>query len=208
MTASLCAAGVVALLDVLVGAQYCAKLIRGQIQPRVATWLIFEIGVIMSLAAYFTSNDHSVMKAALNVTDAVVVTVILGAFFSTQRGAKITFTRNEQLCLLISCITLVAWIFTRSAWIGFAGFQLVMIVAYGPTIENMLHWKPGPPPEPVETWSINALAGLLGVILDITGTHDYMAMLYPLRAFLLCMVIVTLVIRWNRKSRAVRSIAS
>ena len=191
-----------ALLDVCVGARYCVKLIRKEAHPRIATWLIFELGVVMSLVAYFASRDHSLVKAVLNLTDFVVVTVILAALFFEQRAGKIVFTRNERLCLLIAGITMLAWMITKTAWIGFVGFQVVMTVAYVPTIESMWQWKPGRSPEPVETWSINAVAALIGVVLDVTGSHDYVAMLYPLRAFLLCVMIVGLVVRWERKSRA------
>jgi hypothetical protein len=197
----------VALLDLGVGARYCTKLIRKETRPRIATWLIFELGVVMSLAAYFASHDHSVVKAALNLTDSIVVTVILASLLIGHRGTKTLFTANEQLCLLISCITLLAWAITRTAWIGFAGFQVVMTVAYIPTIENVWRWKPGRSPEPIETWSVNALAALIGVAIDATGSHDYVAMLYPLRAFLLCMIIVALVARWEHKSRTNRSLA-
>ena len=195
-----------ALLDVGVGARYCVKLIRKEAHPRIATWLIFEIGVVMSLATYFASHDHSIVKAALNVTDAVVVTVILASILIEQRGEKILFTRNEQLCLVISCITMAAWAITKTAWIGFAGFQVVMSVAYFPTIESVWQWKPGQSPEPFETWSVNAVAALIGVVIDVTGIHDYVAMLYPLRAFLLCMIIVVLVRRWEQKSRTIHSL--
>jgi hypothetical protein len=205
-TPASCAAIVLAALDIWVGARYCAKLIRKEIYPRISTWLIFEIGVIMSLVAYFTSSDHSFVKAALNLTDAAVVTVILVALFFEQRSSRIRFTRNEQVCLVISLITLAAWAITKTSWVGFAGFQLVMIVAYFPTIESVWQWKPAnplvDPPEPAETWSINAVAALIGVIIDITGArHDYLAMLYPLRAFTLCMIVVVLVQRWKHKNR-------
>ena len=202
MTASICAAIVVALLDICVGARYCAKLIRKETSPRIATWLIFEIGVVMSLAAYFASHDHSIVKAALNLTDGIVVTAILTSLLIEQRGGRIQFTRNEQLCLVISCITMAAWTITKTAWIGFVGFQVVMSVAYFPTIESVWQWKLGGSPEPVETWSITAVAALIGVVIDVTGSHDYMAMLYPLRAFILCMIIVVLVRRWEQKSKA------
>jgi hypothetical protein len=196
----------VAVLDVGVGARYCAKLLRKEAHPRIATWLIFEIGVVMSMAAYFASHDHSIVKAALNVTDAIVVTVILASLLIEQRGGKIVFTRNEQMCLLISSITMAAWAITKTAWIGFAGFQVVMSVAYFPTIESVWQWKPGQSPEPIETWSVNAVAALIGVVIDVTGAHDYVAMLYPLRAFLLCMIIVVLVRRWEQKSRKIHSL--
>jgi hypothetical protein len=201
VTATLCAAGVVVLLDVCVGARYCVKLIRKEAHPRVATWLIFELGVVMSLVAYFASRDHSLVKAALNLTDFVVVTGILGALFFEQRGEKISFTRNERVCLLIAGVTMIAWMITKTAWIGFVGFQVVMTVAYLPTIESMWQWKPERSPEPLETWGINAVAALIGVGIDVTGSHDYVAMLYPLRAFLLCTMIAVLVVRWERKSR-------
>jgi hypothetical protein len=158
----------------------------------------------MSLAAYFVSHDHSIVKAALNVTDGIVVTVILGSLLVEQKGKKILFTRNEQLCLVISCFTMAAWIITRTAWIGFVGFQVVMSVAYFPTIENVWQWKPGRSPEPIETWSVNAIAALIAVVIDITGSHDYIAMLYPLRAFILCMIVVALVARWEQKTNTNR----
>ena len=189
------------------GARYCAKLIRRQTSPRIATWLIFEIGVLMSLAAYFASHDHSFVKAALNLTDGIVVTVILASLFIQQRGGKIQFTRNELLCLVISCISVAVWTITKTAWIGFVGFQVVMSVAYFPTIESVWQWRRlSGSPEPVETWGINAVAALIAVVLDVTGSHDYMAMLYPLRAFILCLIIVVLVLRWKQKSRADRSL--
>src|SRR5450756_384859 len=176
-TASIWAALVVALLDLGVGTLYCAKLIRKKTSPRIATWLIFEVGVVMSLAAYFTSHDHSIVNAALNVSDGIVVTVILVSLLIEQRGKKIPFTQNEQLCLAISCITMGLWAITKIAWLGFAGFQVVMSVAYLPTIENVWQWKRGESPEPVETWSVNAAAALIGVIIDVSS-HDYLAVSY------------------------------
>ena len=153
----------------------------------------------MSLVTYFASQDHSAVKAALNLTDALVVTVVIVALLMKAQGVKVRFTKNERMCLLIALITMVAWAITKTAWVGFLGFQVVMTVAYVPTIESMWYVRQGPAPEPVETWSINAVAALIGVALDLTGSRDYVAMLYPLRAFLLCMMIVGLVMRWRRK---------
>jgi hypothetical protein len=70
MNVSTFAAITVVLLVFYVGARYCIKLIRKEISPRIATWLIFEIGVVMSLASYLAGNDHSLIKAALNARTA------------------------------------------------------------------------------------------------------------------------------------------
>lgn len=202
MTASVYAAIVVAILDAGVGAAYSAKLIRKESHPRVATWLIFEIGVLMSLVIYFSSHDPSVIRAALNVTDGVVVTVILVALFFEHRSRGIRFTRNEQLCLAISGVSVAAWMITKTAWVGFAGFQVVMTVAYAPTIENLWRWRAGRAPEPAATWATNAAAALIAFAIDLAGSHpDYVAMLYSLRACALCVMVVVLVERWKYKSR-------
>lgn len=174
---------------------------RKEIYPRATTWLIFEVGVVMSLLAYFSSTDHSIVKAALNATDAIMVTIILVAIWIQQKGGKDRLTRNEYVCLVISCITTAAWIFTRTGWIGFVGFQLVMTIAYLPTVESVWRWKAGPAPEHSQYWSVYAVIAFIGVITDLAGQHDYMAMVYPLRALVLCGVIVVLIRRWNQKNK-------
>ena len=203
MNVSTFAAITVILLDFYVGARYCAKLIRKEISPRIATWLIFEVGVVMSLVTYLAGHDHSLVKAALNVADSVQVSVILLTLLIEQRGRKIHFTQNELVSLGISCIAAAAWMVTKTGWIGFLGFQLVMSVAYLPTMESLWHRKLGPSPEPMEKWGINVLIALIGVVVDITGRHDYLAMVYPLRALILCIVVVFLITRWKQKSRAI-----
>lgn len=202
MNASTVAAITVVLLVFYVGIRYCTKVIRKEISPRIATWLIFEIGVVMSLASYLAGSEHSLLKAALNAADSLQVTVILAVLTLEQRGRKIRFTRNEMLSLAIAGMAALAWIVTRAGWIGFIGFQSVMCIAYLPTIESLWHCKQGPPPEPMEKWSINILIALIGTVVDITGKQDYLAIVYPLRALILCILVVVLIARWKQKSAA------
>ena len=63
------AAITVLVLVFYVGIRSCMKLLRGEIASRIATWLIFEVGVAMSLASYLAEADHSLTKAALNAAD-------------------------------------------------------------------------------------------------------------------------------------------
>ena len=196
------AAMAVVSLVFYVGVRYCIKLLRGEISPRIATWLIFEVGVAMSLASYLAGKNHSLTKAALNAADCIQVTVILLTLLIQQNGRKIQFTQNECLSLWISGIATAAWMVTKTGWIGFVGFQSVMSLAYLPTLENLWHWKPGASPEPMEKWGINILIALLGLLVDLTGRHDYLAMVYPLRALILCVLVAVLIFRWNQKTKA------
>ncbi len=196
------AAVTVVVLVFYVGVRYCMKLFRGEIAPRIATWLIFEVGVGMSLASYLAGHDHSLTKAALNAADCIQVTVILLALLVQQRGGRIQFTRYERLSLWISGLAAAAWMFTKTGWIGFVGFQTVMSIAYLPTLESLWRWKTGVPPEPIEKWGINVLIAFLGLAVDLTGRRDYVAMVYPVRALALCILVVILILRWQHKSKA------
>ena len=195
------AAVTVVLLDFYIGARYCIRFLRGEIAPRIATWLIFEIGVAMSLASYLPGNDHSLTKAALNAADCIQVTVILFALVIGRRQRRLEFTRKEVLSLWISGAAAATWMVTKAGWIGFIGFQTVMSVTYLPTIESLWRWRSGASPEPMEKWGINILIATIGLLVDITGQRDYLAMVYPLRALILCIIVATLIMRWERKNK-------
>ena len=96
------AAITVVLLVFYVGVRYCIKLLRGDIAPRFAIWLIFEVGVAMSLASYLSGSDHSLTKAALNMADCIQVTVVLAALIIGQKGRTLQFTPSERLSLWLS----------------------------------------------------------------------------------------------------------
>jgi hypothetical protein len=161
--------------------------------------MIFELGSMMSLATYFAGPRHSVLSSITNVTDGFSITLILATLFVKRRGEAIIFSKNEKRCLKIAVAALVMWAATRTSWVGVAGFQVVMIVAYFPTFERIRHWEKLGAPEPFETWAVNTLAALLGVIIAIANC-DYVAMLYPLRAVVLCTVVIILIKRCERKN--------
>lgn len=186
-------------LNVWMGARYCAKIVRGVADSRTATWIIFELGVVMSLITYLTGSKHSLLSGINNVVDAFVVTVILTTLLLTRRGEAISFLPNERLCFWIAGAALVVWVVTRTSWVGIVGFQIMMFVGYFPTIKHILQWEERGAPEPAETWTMNAIAASLGALIAII-TSDYVAMLYPLRGAAMCLTIVILIKRCERKN--------
>jgi hypothetical protein len=89
------AAITIVLLVFYVGTQYCVRFLRGEIAPRIATWLIFEMSVSVSLASYLAGRDHSLTKAVLNAADCIQVTVILFVLVIGRREQKVKLTRKD-----------------------------------------------------------------------------------------------------------------
>jgi hypothetical protein len=198
---------IAALLILCVGGIYCKKIIRGKAHPTITTWIIFEIGILMSLVTYLTSHDHSIVRSITNAADIVAVSAILIVLIAKRWGETLTFSRDERLCFKIIACVLAAWALSRNSWIGNVGFQIVMIVAYWPTIKRLWSWPKYfhgiKGPEPFVTWFLNATAGVLGVGIARTE-HDCLASLYPLRAMILCSAVLFLIKRIERKNMSAK----
>ena len=193
-----CLAVISSSLIAWMGVRYCMKIVHDGVGT-ITTWIIFEVGSTISLVTYFTGKQHSIVSSITNVADGVFIALILGTLYAKHRGETIVFSKNEKRCLRIAAGALVVWAITRTSWVGVAGFQVVMIVAYFPTFERIQRWERAGAPEPVETWSVNALVAIMGVVIAI-ARNDYVAMLYPMRAVVLCAVVVTLIVRCKRRN--------
>ena len=112
------------VLVFLVGGIYCLRFLRGEIAPRVATWLIFEIGVAMSLASYLSGKDHSLTNAALNVADCLQVTVISAVLLFGRKNQELCLTSNERLSLWISGLAGLGWPLPRRVGLPLLGSKL------------------------------------------------------------------------------------
>jgi len=55
--------------------------------------------------------------------------------------------------------------------------------------------------QPQDKWIINVLITLIGLVVDLSGKRDYLAMIYPLRALILCTLVVALIFRWQQKNK-------
>lgn len=199
------AATVSALLILCTGGIYCVKIIRGKAHPAIVTWIIFEIGVTMSMATYLTSHNHSIVRNVTNAGDVFGVSAILVTLFVKRWSEKLSFSKDERLCFKVIAAAFAAWALSRDPWIANASFQVVMIVAYWPTFKKLWYWPRTSPgkesPEPFVNWTANTFAGFFGFCAALAG-RDGLAMLYPARTALFCAFVVFLIKRIEKKIQA------
>ncbi len=189
-----------ASLILFMGGAYCLKIARGEAHPPIATWIIFEIGVIMSLVTYLSAPSHDLVRNVANTTDCLAVTFILGTLIVKNRKEGIRFHPNEWICLAISAATFIAWLEVHMPLVGVGGFQVVMTVAYYPTYRRLWTWKRPGTPEPPSIWTAEMAAAILGIYVAASG-HDLLATLYPIRAMMMCSTVLVFIWILKRKQR-------
>ncbi len=189
-----------ASLILFMGGAYCLKIVHGKAHPPIATWIIFEIGVIMSLVTYLSAPYHDLVRNIANTTDCLAVTFILGTLITKNRKEGVRFHPNEWICLAVSVATFAVWLKVHMPLVGVMGFQVVMTVAYYPTYHRLWNWKRSGTPEPPSIWTAEMAAAILGIYVAASG-RDLLATLYPIRAMLMCFTVLVFIWRLKRKQR-------
>ncbi len=200
--AVLCTAFASAFLTVWMSVRYCKMIRDGTAEPRLTTWIIFEIGVVMSLVAYCTSREHNLVENINNVADSVTVTAILVTLLIKHRqGGGIHFNNREWWALRVAMAAFVLWALIRVPWVGVAGFQFVMIVAYLPMLDRL--WpERKKSPEPFGNWAMSATASAIACCTALISGNR-LAVIYPLRSALFCIFVLWLIKRIEHKSKHV-----
>jgi len=193
-----------ALLTVWMGVRYCRKVVRGDAHPPIATWFIFEIGIVMSLITYLTSHEHNVVKSITNAVDLFAV----GAIFTTllvmrRRGEKFPATKeereNQRWCFRIITCAFLLWAASHNPWVANVSFQVVMIVAYWPMVKRLRRWREEKSPEPFDAWAVSATASFFGLCAALIGGGG-LAVFYPLRSVIFCCAILRLIKQIERRN--------
>ncbi len=180
----------------IVGLTYSYSIMKGKIKPVVTTWFLFSVTVALSLSSYLLTATHSFTGNMINVADVAMCWTILLVLVFKNKSAVLHFTKFEIFCLSLSGIIVVFWALTREHAAANVLLQIVLTIAYFPTLVHVWHAEHNT--EPLTIWVINWIATLAGFIASILK-QDSLGSLYGLRALVLISVLLVLMIRIKRK---------
>ncbi len=187
------------VLTLWMGGRYSYFVIRKQVRPTLTTWLIFETGIVLSLASYFSSKQPDPVSNIANVVDFVDVLMIILAITIFGKPGAWKFESYEQACLWIAGVGLVIWAVSGRPFISNLAFQSVMVVAYGPLWKKLRHAKENP--ESLGCWTIACVAASLAFVTGYLSA-DKWGMIYTARATACTLITIVLIIRVKRRSAA------
>ncbi len=189
---------ITALLMGFVGLRYSYLTISRKSQPALATWLLFSVTTILSLATYFSTKNHSISANILNVMDVFMCNLIALSIVVTNYK-NIRFTRLEIICLIASGGILLLWAATKNPTAANILLQLIITIGYFPTIARLWIFKEET--ESLSIWIVIWLATLSGLI-SASLRYDTLATVYALRALLFCSLVFVLILRGRNIPRS------
>jgi len=103
----------VSLITILLTVRYIWQLVKKEIKPALAMWVMFSIAVAMSLITYLAEGNFGFSDNILNTVDVIyVVTISVAIAIWGDKSSKIN--RFDIGCLIVVGLIVIFWLFTQN----------------------------------------------------------------------------------------------
>ena len=178
----------VSLITVLLTVRYIWLLVKKEIKPALAMWVMFSTAVGMSLVTYLSSGNFSFFDNILNSVDLIyVVTISVAIAVFGDKTSKIT--RFDLGCLIVVLLIVIFWIFTQNHIVTNFLVQTILVIAYFPVVKRLFETKQNT--EPFIIW----VGMLIAPFLSLLSSQGILATVYAVRA-IICVGLLLLLMLW------------
>ena len=178
----------VSLITVLLAVSYIRQLIKKEIQPALAMWVMFSVAVAMSLITYLKEGNYGFSDNILNSVDVIyVVTVSIAIAIFGEKSSKIT--RFDLGCLVVVGLIVVFWLFTQNHIVTNFMIQTILVIAYFPVVKRLFETRVNT--EPFLIWG----GMLIAPVLSLLSSKGLLATVYSVRA-IICVGTLLLLMLW------------
>lgn len=181
-----------AVLMLVVGGRYSWLTYQGEIQPVLATWLLFYVAIILSFWTYWSSEKHSLISNVQNAVDTIAVGMILFSIIFLGKNVRLGFNGLELGCLIASGAVLVFWKMSKLHEVSNLTLQGIMAIAYLPTLYQL--WQAAKNTESFGPWIVGWIASATALVPAIMD-RDKLAIVYAARALIFTSILLGLMIR-------------
>ena len=178
----------VTLITILLATRYIWQLVRKEIKPALAMWIMFSIAVAMSLITYLKEGNYEFTDNILNSVDVIyVITVSVAIAIFGEKSSKIT--RFDLGCLIVVGLIVVFWLFTQNHLVTNFMIQTILVIAYFPVVKRLFETRENT--EPFLIWT----GMLIAPALSLLSSKGLLATVYSVRA-IICVGSLLLLMLW------------
>lgn len=178
----------VCLITILLMIRFIWQLIKREIRPALAMWLMFSAAVVMSMVTYLHSGDFGFLDNIMNAVDIVyVLSITIAIAFWGDNSSKIN--RFDRACLVVVVGIIVFWIFTQSHILTNILIQSILVIAYFPVVKRILKTRENS--ESFLIWT----GMMIAPALSLFSSKGILATIYSVRA-IICIALLLSLMTW------------
>lgn len=187
---------------ILITVRYVYQLVKKEIKPALAMWIMFSVAVIMSLVTYLSESNYGFLDNILNTIDVIyVVSISVAIAIWGDKSSKIT--RFDIGCLVAVGLIVIFWLFTQNHLVTNVLIQAILVIAYFPVVKRLMETKENN--EPILIW----IGMLIAPVFSLLSSKGILATVYSVRAIICVgtlLILMFLIEKADRK-RKYRSIS-
>ncbi len=178
----------VSLITVLLVVSYIRQLLKKQIKPALAMWVMFSVAVAMSLITYLKEGNYGFTDNILNSVDVIyVITVSVAIAIWGDHTSKIT--RFDLGCLVVVGLIVVFWLFTQNHLVTNFMIQTILVIAYFPVVKRLFETRKNT--EPFLNW----FGMMIAPVFSLLSSKGLLATVYSVRA-IICVGTLLILMLW------------
>ncbi len=177
----------------------CYKIFVKKVQPTLSTWLIFFSATTLSLVSYLSTANKDFFAAALNGADVLtdIIIILTTVFFAETRWKLKPF---EKYYLAGLVFIAAFWFFTKDAFQANLLIQVLLALAYIPTMHNIFKSKHNS--ESFTVWGLILLSTTVSLLPTFNSWQEkgnILAFIYSARSFTLISLLMILMYIYHRR---------
>ena len=177
---------------------YVYQIWRRQVVPTLSTWIIFVVATSLNAVSYLVATRWDIISGVLGLTDALVSWFIL-IIIVLSTGYKVQWQTFEKYYLAASGVIVLFWMISRSAFVTNILMQLLITAGCAATIQSLLGASENH--ESFLFWGLVLVASTLS-LYPAAVEGNLLALIYALRSIVIVCVILSLMFRLHRTTRA------
>lgn len=175
---------------------YSRQVYRQEIEPTLATWLVFLLGTILSTISYLLSREKEIVSGVLIMADTLTVFLITASvyLFGKRKGGRLALW--EKWYLVGIAVIVVYGLFSGDAFGSNLFTQILISSGYIPVVKKMVSTKTNH--ESFVGWICALVNGVLGPVPAIVSGNT-LAVIYGARTVILVGSFLALMVYYERR---------
>lgn len=192
-----CALIVATLLVVFVG-RYSYQIYKKDISPTLSTWILFFVGVGLSLVTYLLNEDFDVISGVNNTVDILVVIVVIASIWRWGDKA-IRFRPWEKYYLGAAGLIVLYATITGDLFNSNLIAQFLIVVGAVPTIHRMIAERRNT--ESFTAWGLVWVAHAVGLVPSFAEGGNILSVTYVIRGLISVSITLTVMVYFEVRIR-------